>query len=67
MRRNVSDKFVLDLGELNANDWRIIVAEVSGKGEVYNSISDYVTYSNRIGFCYIPFCLKIIKLYFLNI
>ncbi|EMM75286.1 hypothetical protein QMM42_16395 [Leptospira santarosai] len=48
MRRNVSDKFVLDLGELNATDWRIIVAEVSGKGEVYNSISDYVTYSNRL-------------------
>ncbi|WP_107126683.1 hypothetical protein [Leptospira santarosai] len=64
---NVSDKFVLNLGELNANNWRIIVAEVSGKGEIYNPISDYVTYSNRIGFCYILVCFKIIKLYFLNI
>lgn len=43
--KGVSDKIVLNLGELNANDWRIIVVEVSGKGEVYNPISAQITYS----------------------
>ncbi|MBW9230966.1 VWA domain-containing protein [Leptospira santarosai] len=43
--KGVSDKIVLNLGELNANDWRIIVVEVSGKGEAYNPISAQITYS----------------------
>ncbi|XDD49933.1 VWA domain-containing protein [Leptospira sp. WS92.C1] len=40
------EKIVLNLGELNANDWRIIVLEVSGNQGSYNPISAQLTYSH---------------------